>query len=320
MVKFTAKLAATAGLLYLIARGIDFAQIATLTRTSDAALVAWAVLATVALNAVKPLRWMWLLRCVLERVGYLVALRSHLFAAGARMILPGKLGEFGRILAVPRLSISAGTGLTVMDLLMDMATACLLAAPGMWFFAGPLPGVAVAVVAGLCLLTLLRPHAALAAVTRLPGLRRLAARADVLSRVPRHLDGGVLARGLTVSLILHALRFVQLYILLGAVGASPQLMALLCLPMIQLADGVAITFGGIGGREWLGMHILPRYGVTAEMAVAAIFLQFAISNLLPGLAGAWIIARDRHSAAAKLRGLLSGGQHSTVEYSPPQSG
>lgn len=120
-----------------------------------------------------------------------------------------------------------------------------------------------------------------------------------------HIGKPTLAKGLVVSVLLNGIRFSQLYVLFIALGSQPEAPAVLCFPLIQLADGFPLTVGGVGVREWLSMQVLPTYGILPEAAVAAVFLQFIISNLLPGVVGWWIIFRGRAEAGAKIREAVS---------------
>lgn len=131
------KVGLTVLVLWLVVRGIDFGRLGTVILGADPWLVAFAVLYTVALNGIKPFRWLWLVRGSVPGTGYRVALRSTLFGAGARMVLPSKIGEFGRVLEVPGLKILTGVGLTALDMLMEISAAFFVAIPGALIFAGP---------------------------------------------------------------------------------------------------------------------------------------------------------------------------------------
>ena len=118
-------------------------------------------------------------------------------------------------------------------------------------------------------------------------------------RVPR----AALAKGVALSFCLQGVRLLQLLVLLRALGATPSLGAVACLPAIQMADAFSFTVGRVGVREWLGAQVLPSYGLTPEVAVTAIFMQTMISNILPGLVGAAVLYSARRSALAQLKAL-----------------
>jgi uncharacterized membrane protein YbhN (UPF0104 family) len=299
------RLGCTALVLWVVLRTIDFRRLGALVGGADLLLVGFAVLYTVALHAIKPLRWLWLLRSVLPAASYGVALRSNLFGAGARLVLPSKLGEFGRVLEVPGLRLLTGVGLTLLDLLMEIVAAFLVAIPGALVFAGPELAAAFVLLTIFPLVALLWPHRVLFPLAHLPGLGRLHGRLAAIREVVHLIGRAAIFRGLGLSVLLNAIRFGQLYVLFVALGASPDAGAVLCFPLIQLADGFPLTVGGVGVREWLSVQLLPRFGILPEAAVAAVFLQFVISNLLPGLLGGWIIYRGRAAAGGKLREALA---------------
>ncbi len=299
------KIGLTIGVLWLVVRGINFARLGAVLAGADVLLVAFAVLYTVALNGIKPFRWLWLLRGVLPETPYRVALRSTLFAAGARLVLPSKIGEFGRVLEVPGLKILTGVGLTALDLLMEVTAAFLVAIPGALLFAGPELAAVFVLLTLLPACALFWPHRVLFPLAKLPGLRRIHGRLEAMREVVHLIGRPTLAKGIAVSVLLNGIRFSQLYVLFVALGTVPAAPAVLCFPLIQLADGFPLTVGGVGVREWLSMHVLPTFGILPEAAVAAVFVQFVISNVLPGLAGWWIIYHGRAEAGAKIRDAVS---------------
>ncbi len=300
-----AKIALTVGLLYLALRKIDFGALGRILGSVDWMLLALAATYTVVLHGLKPWRWLWLLRCLLPDTPYRVALRSSLLAAGARLVLPSKLGEFGRVLEVPGLKLLPGVGLTVLDLLMEVTAAFALAVPGALILGGPLAATIVLFLTALSATALLHPHRVLGPLTHLPGLHRLRDRVEGVQHVVSTLGRTTLYKGLALSTVLHAIRFGQLYVLFVALGTVPNAAAVIAFPLIQLADGFALTVGGVGVREWLSVQILPVCGIAPEAAVAAVFLQFALSNLLPALPGWWILYRGRERATAKLKAALA---------------
>lgn len=300
------KLGVTALVLWVLLRGLDLGRLGALLERADLVLIGFAVLYTVALNAIKPLRWLWLLRAAVPEAAYGVALRSLLVGAGARLVLPSKVGELARVLVVPGLRPLTGVGLTVLDLLMELTAAFLVAIPGALVFAGPELAAAFVLLTLLPLAALLWPHRALFPLSRLPGLGGIEGRIEGIREVVGLIGRGTLLRGVGLSVLLNAIRFGQLYLLFVALGLVPNAAAVLCFPLIQLADGFPFTVGGVGVREWLSVQLLPRFGILPEAAVAAVFLQFVISNLLPGLVGGWLLFRERAGIGQRLRQGIEG--------------
>lgn len=299
------RLLLTGLVLWLVLRTIHFGRLGALLAGADFLLLGFAVLYTVVLNVLKPVRWLWLLRGVLPETSYGVALRSSLFGAGARLVLPSKLGEFGRVLEVPGLRLLTGVGLTLLDFLMEIVAAFLVAIPGALVFAGPELAAVFVLCTVLPLVALLWPHRVLFPLAHLPGLGRIQGRLAAVREVVHLIGRRRLLLGIGLSVLLNGIRFGQLYVLFVALGVVPDAAAVLCFPLIQLADGFPLTVGGVGVREWLSVQLLPRFGILPEAAVAAVFLQFVISNVLPGLAGGVIIWRGRAAAGQKLRDAVS---------------
>jgi hypothetical protein len=298
------KVASTVGVVGWVVHGLEVQAIAAAVSRADVALVALALTCTVALNALKPVRWFWLLRGLVPEASYAVAVRSHLFAVGARMVLPGKLGELARVVDIDALPLLGGIGLAVIELLMETSAACLFGVAGAALVVGAVPAGALAGFGLALLVGVVRPHWLFAAASGLPFARGLRARVGGVRAVMSHVGTNALLGGLALSVACHVLRFAQLYLLLVALGAIPGAGALICLPLVQLADAVAFTIGGIGVREMLGVHVLPPFGVSAEHAVAAIALQFVLTNVVPGAVGGWVARTRCAQAATRLRAAL----------------
>jgi uncharacterized membrane protein YbhN (UPF0104 family) len=299
---FVLKLGLTALVLGLLAARVDLQQLGAVLANGRPGLMLAAVLPTVALNLVKPVRWLWLLKAVLPDCSYGVAFRSALVGAGARLLLPSKVGEFGRVLDVPGLPLLTGAGLVVLDLMMEMVTACLLAVPGLLYCAGPAVAGLAFLLGVACAVALFFPHRFLRLASGLPRAGpHLSSRFEGARDVIRLIGRRTLLRGLAISVVLNLLRFGQLVLLFLSVGTPVAARAVVVLPVVQLADGFPFTVGGVGVREWLGAYILPAYGIAAEAAVAAIFLQYVVSNVLPGIPGWWLLLRARGQTVDKLR-------------------
>jgi hypothetical protein len=151
-----------------------------------------------------------------------------LVAASARLVIPGKAGEYGRVVTLRALSLKRALGLTTVDLLLEMYTGLVCALPPPSSSAGSVRG---------------RGH-------RRHGRRRRAATGPIgcsasrrgcsrsarlreqrspVQQVMRQLSRGTLARAIGLTLLLHGIRFVQLAVLIIGLDASPSLLAWLCL-------------------------------------------------------------------------------------------
>ncbi len=278
----------------MVLRGLDFARLRSLVASMDLALFAIAVAYTVVISGLRPLRWLWLLRGVLPRTSYGVALRSSLLGTGARLVLPGKVGEFARVVAVDGLKPLPGVGLTALDLLLEATAAFALAIPGALILGGSLAATAALFLTATGALVLFYPHRVLIPLTRLPGLSSLRDRLDGIGQVIDSIGHRTLWKGLGLGVVTNLMRFAQLYVIFVALGTVPNAAALIFFPLVGLADGFPLTVGGLGVREWVSVQILPACGIVPEAAVAAVILAFALTTLLPGVVGWWLMVRGRH--------------------------
>jgi len=285
------KFALTFGLLTLVLAGINVDRLWTLLASADLGLLAFAVAYSVILSGLKPLRWLWLLRSVMPRTPYQVALRSSLIATGARLVLPGKVGEFARVLAVDGLKPLPGVGLTALDLLSEATAAFALAVPAALILGGPVAATATLFLTAVGALVLFHPHRVLSPLSRLPGLGGLRERLEGVGQVVGAVGRRTLWKGLGLSAVLSLMRFAQLYVIFVALGTVPNAAAVVFFPLLGLADGFPLTVSGLGLREWLSVQILPGCGIGPEAAVAAVLLAFVLSTLVPGVVGWWFMVR-----------------------------
>lgn len=267
----------------------------------DGRWLAVAVLITVVVNVLKPWRWLWILRAAAPGATYLQALGSLLVAASARLVIPGKAGEYGRVVTLRALSLKSALGLTTVDLLLEMYTGLLCALPAAFVFGGLGAGLVVTAVTGVVVAACHWPDRVLRVAARLLRSARLREQAVAVQQVMGQLSRGTLARAIGLTLLLHGIRFVQLAALIVGLDASPTLHAWLCLPLIQLADAFPITVAGVGPREWVGLHVLPWAAISPAVAVTAVLLQSLISGFVPGTLGLGVLlwggGRGRAAAA-----------------------
>ena len=56
-------------------------------------------------------------------------------------------------------------------------------------------------------------------------------------------------------------------------------------PLVQAGNLLPITISGLGIREYLAVQVYPGLGISAELAVSCSLIVFSLSNLLPAFAG-----------------------------------
>ena len=247
------RVAITAAVLGLIFREVNLAELWEVLSEANLWLVTGAVLFTVSLNLVKPVRWLILVKAAIPETRYRTALKSLLVAAAGRIVLPSKIGEFARIFMIPGLRVSSGVGLTLIDILVEAQVALLWALPGLYVLWGEV-AVAIGAVAVVFIAVLTRyPHRLVHPVAQLIGNEKLDAKLLSARNMMRRLGTKGWLKAIGVTLIISVFRFSQLWVLLWAVGADVSVATLAYIPLIQLSDAVPLTVGGVGIREWVGL-------------------------------------------------------------------
>lgn len=299
----------TALLVALIVREVDFAELVDLLANAQLGLVAVAVLLTVALNLVKPMRWLILVRAAVAETRYSTALKSILVAVAGRIVLPSKIGEFARIFMIPGLRVSSGVGLTLIDILVEAQVALLWAIPGIFVLGGQ--GAVIGAAVGLVLIGLVTryPHRCAHPIARFIRSEKLDAKLLSARAMMQSLGTGGWLQAIGITVVISIFRFSQLFVLLQAVGADVSWGSLAYLPLIQLSDAVPLTIGGVGVREWVGLQILPQAGIAPGAAVGAVLLQSLITNMLPGAVGLIFARRAQNGLISRLRRGASLEEH-----------
>lgn len=299
--KLLVRVAATALVLGLIVREVDIAELLAVLRNANGWLIVLAIGFTVALNLVKPLRWLVLVRAAIPETRYATALQSLLVAAAGRIVLPSKIGEFARIFMIPGLRVSSGVGLTLIDILVEAQVALIWALPGLYVLGG-FPALAAGVFAVVAIALLTRyPHRCLRPIARVIRNEKLDSKVLSARAMMQRLGTRGWLKALAVTLFISVFRFSQLFVLLWAVGAPVSLATLSYIPLIQLSDAIPLTVGGVGIREWVGLKILPLAGIGAGAAVSAVLLQSLITNILPGMIGFIFVRRAKQDVLSRLR-------------------
>ena len=70
-------------------------------------------------------------------------------------------------------------------------------------------------------------------------------------------------------------------------------------PLVQAGNLIPITISGLGVREYLAVQVYPSLGISAELAVSCSLIVFCLSNLLPAFAGIIILLFKRNIQETK---------------------
>ena len=259
-------------------------RIASAARGARWSLVGAAALLSIPIVWSRAIRWRLLARCVVPDVSRGEVWRSYLSGLALGLITPGGAGELARAWTLPRGDRVALTSLAALDKMANLSW--VAAAAGLGFAAaGVIPvalGVALAAVV----------PAAWFAAFRLS--RRLGNR-ESSGRIVRALRAwGALPVPTLVAVAVwsgggFACYFVQAWVLLRAFDPAVSFGAVGLWPAVTLSSALPSLAGGLGPREATAALLLPRVGVSAEVAAAASVLQMLLVTALPALPGAFFL-------------------------------
>jgi uncharacterized membrane protein YbhN (UPF0104 family) len=217
------------------------------------------------------------------------SLRSLLGGFALSIVTPGRLGEFGRCLFVPRRDRLRTLLLNVLDRLLDMWALLTFGVVSL-FLLVHFPPAIFGVGVWLAELPLLVGLPALIAtfVALPPWPERLRA---PLSAATPHLLAVRVPRYAALSVASTALDLMLFFFLLRSFHPVNIDAALATFPWIVIASGLPISLSGLGVREGMATLLLARYGLPAAAAVDVGLLFFAFNTLLPAAAGGlWLLA------------------------------
>lgn len=308
-----------AGLMAFVLRGADLGRVGDALTSARGDLIALGLLAMVATDVARALRWRHLLE-PLGRVGRVAALRATVMGLAATAVLPGRVGEVLRPYVLARrerLSASAAIGTVALERLLDVAailaifgfSAVVFEPRGGAGGGGLLPALnaAAAAAAGLALGAL---GLAYAAATRPASVGRRVARVTSalpaglsrrLGRLSHGFSEGLealrrpapLAAALVWTVVVWLLIAAGLWCVAAAFGIDmpPAGAGLMLVP---IALGVAVptpaSVGGYHAAFQVGATTLFAAG--AETAVAAGLVAHAVSFLPHTVAGVPLMASE----------------------------
>jgi uncharacterized protein (TIRG00374 family) len=309
---------ATAALLIVVARGVDWTKTWAAVRGADPALLAFAAMANLATLVIKAIRWSLFLRATGARgLGFVI--RATLAGAALNSVVVANGGDAARVAAVSRhtgVSSAAILGTLAVDRLSDLATYVFLFAVSA--FVLPLPaelsrwrGPGAAALGALIVIC-----AAFVAWGRRAEANR---ESMVASKVTFHTRArdyfrllaatsariatpGRVAAALLLALLAWVGQWATFHYTARAtdLGVTPSL-SLLALIVVNASFLVRLTPGNLGVFQLLYALAVTSAGVDRDAAVATAFLITAIQYIpvvLIGLPLAPSLARGRHVAEA----------------------
>ncbi len=214
------------------------------------------------------------------------------------LITPGRVGQYGRALALHNCSLSRAAGLTFLErmysaiVINGVGLMALVLLPLLGWLP-PYPTVrriagAGCVLVGVVILALgifprVISRPLLWLTKKLPFRDKLARAIEVLKLVSP-------ARGawlLLLAILSVGSSLLQFVVLLHALGAPVPIFAGMMAALLTffLKGNIPLGIGNLGVGEWTAVICLSGFGVAAPTAVAASLMLFVINVFLPGLAG-----------------------------------
>jgi uncharacterized membrane protein YbhN (UPF0104 family) len=253
-----------------------------------------------AMMAVRVYKWHRLVGESESGVG--ASLRPLFGGFALSLIIPGRLGEFGRCwfaakparARVALLNILdraldewALLTLTVASLFVVVARPAAIFGVGVWLAGLPVVLGLPTLISKLCVLPCWPEHVRAQIAAATPGLTRV--------------------RTAPFALLSLASTFLELLLLFSLLRAFHRVgfsVALAVYPWITMAGAVPVSLSGLGVREGAAALLLPRYGIPPAVAVEVGLLMFAFNSLLPGaLGGLWLLVDRRQQGMSWRRSL-----------------
>jgi len=83
--------------------------------------------------------------------------------------------------------------------------------------------------------------------------------------------------------------FLQYYIILSQISQIRFFNTAVSVSLILVANTIPVTFSGLGLRETAAALILPKYGISIELAVGASLIIFILNSVIPAIPGCFLI-------------------------------
>jgi len=295
----TLRLVATAALVWLVFRSIDWAELGEVFQTLDWRWWAGGMAVAVAAHTLAGIRWAGLARPIGFRLSYTSFVRRFFEGVFFSLCLPTSIGgdvvkayrladtSSGRLLAACTVLADRLTGLSA---LMVLAATTLLANQ-LGFGLAAAVGLAVLLVAGVTaglVLTVGSLDWLLSRITLLHSARGFVAQLLPYQQKPR-----LLARAVGWSMLIQIGFICCVMLMARGMGLPvPTRAWFYAVPLVSLATVLPISISGVGIREVGFVHLLAEYGVTEEQAVALGMLWF-LAQVGNGLLGGISFLFDR---------------------------
>lgn len=317
-VKTAVRFLLTAAILIILFRQVSWHAMWSAVRSIDSTVFIAALLLWIPTQWFQFLRWDYLARQAGPDVSRLDIHKGYWVGFTLGLLTPGRIGEYGRALALHNCQLSRAIGLTVVErhysafILNGFGLLGIVILP-LSGWQAPYPSLGIAITLILIVLGLLNfwigiyPRMILNPlkwlVRKLPLREKLERAVEVLRPIgPR--QGSLLMFLAAAGLISSALQFI---LILRAMGVAVPIGAgLLAVLMNFFFKGMLpISIGSLGIGEWTAMLCLTGFGVDPAFAVAASLLLFLINVFLPSLIGLPFVTSLRMPLKSNVKALAS---------------
>ncbi|MFC2010274.1 lysylphosphatidylglycerol synthase transmembrane domain-containing protein [Chloroflexota bacterium] len=282
-VEFGLKVVTTTGLVALLVSKLDMDHLVSLPNSIDGGYLILGILFTTIFVALRVLKWR-----VLTSANGLTApkadlIRSYLVSLAVGAVTPLRTGELARVVVFPRSSQTKATTLFLYDKLTDLWLILLCALVGSYQVNIVLfiSFLACAFILG-GILFFLQPILRILGKANLFTFAKKRLQSLLSSVEPINLS---IPTYWLLTVLTYFFGYLAIIVLIRSFTPVVSWWFIILLPLVTLSNLLPITIGGIGIREGVAALVLPIADVPAEVAAASFFLAFALSILLPGVAG-----------------------------------
>lgn len=297
--KLALRIGLTVALFVLLFWQVSWREVWAAVQSLDGHLFFWVCVLWIPTQYLQYIRWAILARQAGEGVTSSDIRKSYWVGFTLGLITPGRIGQFGRALALHNCSLSRAIGVSAMErgysaiTINGFGLLAIVLLPWLgWMPPYALPGVwtrGIVVILGLLLLVLgIFPRSMFKPLnwiaSKLPFREKLERAIEVLK--PAGPARGALYLLLSIAAIVSAL--LQFVLLLRAMGATsvPIFAGMLAaLLTFFLKGALPISIGSLGVGEWTAIYCFKGLGVQPSVSVAASLLLFTINVFIPSLIG-----------------------------------
>ncbi|MDP2174022.1 MAG: lysylphosphatidylglycerol synthase domain-containing protein [Candidatus Cloacimonadaceae bacterium] len=273
---FALKLLLTGYILWRIFARIAFVDVLQSILELPTWLILFLILSSVLRHLIQYQNWRFSLQLnPFYRENKRDVLTSYLIGLPLRFLIPGGSASMGKVLFVDNSSRHASLfSFGAERAFQTWATWTFALAAGLFYFGG---SALVWVLVGFAVIALAPLWAY--------GIFGLFEKSRVLMDGYRQKAPKIASLQLFGALIMH----LQYWLILRQSGVIPLFQSLMRMSLTNFANSIPVTVAGLGLRESFAIHFLADAGFNPAQAVAATLTLFIFQDILPGIAGAFVL-------------------------------